>query len=123
MNRHHFTTKVLCYNFAYSHKKILWVIAAIATEKKPFGGMLFSSWLQTFLMFTGEYNFRDLREEDFELLGDNSKVSSHAKTQIVLAQIIFVAFVFLFAVVVMNLLNAFAIGDIQVKHNVKNKSQ
>ena len=71
-------------------------------------------------MFTGEYNFRDLREEDFELLGDNSKVSSHAKTQIVLAQIIFVAFVFLFAVVVMNLLNAFAIGDIQVKHNVRN---
>ena len=72
-------------------------------------------------MFTGEYNFRDLREEDFELLGDNSKVSSHAKTQIVLAQIIFVAFVFLFAVVVMNLLNAFAIGDIQVKHNVRNR--
>ena len=77
-------------------------------------------------MFTGEYNFGDrrfsntLNKTDVEVLG--SDVSYHTKTQIVLAQIIFVAFVFLFAVVVMNLLNAFAIGDIQVKHNVKNKS-
>ena len=75
-------------------------------------------------MFTGEYNFGDRRfsnalvdedkdTSDVEVLG--SDVSYHTKTQIVLAQIIFVAFVFLFAVVVMNLLNAFAIGDIQVK--------
>ena len=80
-------------------------------------------------MFTGEYNFGDRRfsntkldededTSDVEVLG--SDVSYHTKTQIVLAQIIFVAFVFLFAVVVMNLLNAFAIGDIQVKHNVRN---
>ena len=82
-------------------------------------------------MFTGEYNFGDrrfspktlntLNKTDVEVLGANSsEVSYHTKTQIVLAQIIFVAFVFLFAVVVMNLLNAFAIGDIQVKHNVRN---
>ena len=85
-------------------------------------------------MFTGEYNFGDRRfsnvkvdknstEDTSDVQVLSSDVSYHTKTQIVLAQIIFVAFVFLFAVVVMNLLNAFAIGDIQVKHNVKNKSQ
>ena len=76
-------------------------------------------------MFTGEYNFGDRRfsnvkvdknstEDTSDVKVLSSDVSYHTKTQIVLAQIIFVAFVFLFAVVVMNLLNAFAIGDIQV---------
>ena len=86
-------------------------------------------------MSTGEYNFGSLRfsntlisntnntykknyTSDAEVLG--ADVSHHKKTQIILAQIIFVAFVFIFAVVVMNLLNAFAIGDIKVKHNVRN---
>ena len=80
-------------------------------------------------MFTGEYNFGDRRfsnvkvdknstEDTSDVQVLSSDVSYHTKTQIVLAQIIFVAFVFLFAVVVMNLLNAFAIGDIQVKHIV-----
>ena len=50
---------------------------------------------------------------------DNStiyeKVTYNHKAEVILGQLIFAAFVFLFAVVVMNLLNAFAIGDIQVK--------
>ena len=81
-------------------------------------------------MSTGEYNFGDRRFSNTLVNGKNdtsdtevldADVSHHKKTQIILAQIIFAAFVFVFAVVVMNLLNAFAIGDIEVKHNVRNQ--
>ena len=74
-------------------------------------------------MFAGEYNFRVWygRDVDVKVLQKSMDESPyHAKAQIVLAQIMSVAFVFLFGVVVMNLLNAFAIGDIQVRHINKN---
>ena len=45
----------------------------------------------------------------------NEEVTYNHKAEVILGQLIFATFVFLFAVVVMNLLNAFAIGDIQVK--------
>ena len=109
--------------------KLILYITAIASDDEPFGGTIFSAGLQTFIMSTGEYNFGDRRfsntlvngkndTSDTEVLG--AHVSHHEKTQIILAQIIFAAFVFL-AVVLMNLLNAFAIGDIEVKHNVRNR--
>ena len=44
-----------------------------------------------------------------------AEVTYNHKAEVILGQLIFATFVFLFAVVVMNLLNAFAIGDIQVK--------
>ena len=52
---------------------------------------------------------------DVEVLAntDNTR-THHQKVEIMLGQLIFVAFIFLFPIVVMNLLNAFAIGDIQV---------
>ena len=109
----------------------MWVITAIASDDKPVAGTIFSAGLQTFIMSTGEYDFGDRRfsntlvngkndTSDTEVLG--AHVSHHKKTQIILAQIIFAAFVFVFAVVIMNLLNAFAIGDIQVKLFWYNKS-
>ena len=52
---------------------------------------------------------------DVETLADTDHTrTSHQIAEIMLGQLIFVAFVFLFPIVVMNLLNAFAIGDIQV---------
>ena len=101
----------------------------------PFGGNLLGSVFKAFVMFTGEYDFGSMRFtslsnttkggkcgdgewdypiRDFEVLYSND-ATYHQKAEILLGQLIFVAFVFLFAVVVMNLLNAFAIGDIQVK--------
>ena len=101
----------------------------------PFGGNLLGSVFKAFVMFTGEYDFGSMRftssnntskggkcgdgewdrlEKDFEVLYSHN-ATYHQKAEILLGQLIFVAFVFLFAVVVMNLLNAFAIGDIQVK--------
>ena len=100
----------------------------------PFGGNSLGSVFKAFIMFTGEYDFGSIRftssnnttkggrcgqEEwdrlmtDIEVLYNNDS-TYHQKAEILLGQLIFVAFVFLFSVVVMNLLNAFAIGDIQV---------
>ena len=93
------------------------------------------SAFKTFVMFAGEYDFGEMRfssskkttEEgtwnrsitDVETLNDRANATSNLtynhKAEVMLGQLIFVAFVFMFAVVVMNLLNAFAIGDIQVK--------
>ena len=105
----------------------------------PFGGNLLGSFVKAFVMLTGEYDFGTMRftssksktqggnwngtkdwgkwdrlATDNEVLHDNDS-TYYQKAEILLGQLIFVAFVFLFAVVVMNLLNAFAIGDIQVR--------
>ena len=111
------------------------IFAAIADKNMPFGGNLLGSVFKAFIMFTGEYDFGSMRftssdgttkggkcgqEEwnrpatDIEVLY-KSDSTYHQKAEILLGQLMFVAFVFLFSVVVMNLLNAFAIGDIQVK--------
>ena len=54
-------------------------------------------------------------ESDVEVDWDN--VPDSVKVQIVLGQLVFIAFVFLFVIVILNLLNAVAIGDIQVTNN------
>ena len=112
----------------------------------PFGGNLLGSFVKAFVMLTGEYDFGTMRftssksktdggkfgnetdwgkwdrlATDNEVLHDNDSTYNQ-EAEILLGQLIFVAFVFLFAVVVMNLLNAFAIGDIQVKLFWYNKS-
>ena len=99
------------------------------------------SAIKTFVMFAGEYDFGTQRFSssnkttsdylstgsyerlitDVETLNTPTNSTTYAevtynhKAEVILGQLIFAAFVFLFAVVVMNLLNAFAIGDIQVK--------
>ena len=63
-------------------------------------------------MFVGEMEFADLAwnkkddESGFALRG--------LKSHVVFSNLVFILFVFFFVVVVMNLLNAVAIGDIQV---------
>ena len=44
----------------------------------------------------------------------DEKISTSLKTEDVLAKFIVLVFIFLFVIVLMNLLNAIAIGDIQV---------
>ena len=76
-------------------------------------------------MFAGEYDFSNMRfssspsgETDVETLNNRANppdLTFNHKAEVILGQLIFAAFVFMFPVVVMNLLNAFAIGDIQVK--------
>ena len=121
--------------------------SGIADENQPYGGSVAGSVFKAFAMFSGEYDFDNLRftssnetitdgssiinvtsfngkfmngtgrrlKTDVETLADTDHTrTSHQIAEIMLGQLIFVAFVFLFPIVVMNLLNAFAIGDIQV---------
>ena len=107
-------------------------LSGIADESKPFGGILLGSAIKTFVMFAGEYDFSNMRFSsskvktndgtgsitDVETLNYRAnppKLTFNHKAEVILGQLIFAAFVFMFPVVVMNLLNAFAIGDIQVK--------
>ena len=98
--------------------------SAIADESQPFGGNLLGSAFKTFVMFAGEYDFSNMRFSSSPNLTDVKTLNNRAdppnltfnhKAEVILGQLIFAAFVFMFPVVVMNLLNAFAIGDIQVK--------
>ena len=73
--------------------------------KSDFAPTLFEGIVKTFIMFVGEMEKQDLKWQSDE---NNSEIG------VALANIIFVLFVFFFVVVVMNLLNAVAIGDIQV---------
>ena len=95
---------------------------------------MLGSALKTFVMFAGEYDFGEMRFSssnkttkegtwnrsitDVETLNGRANppnLTYNHKAEVILGSLIFAAFVFLFAVVVMNLLNAFAIGDNQVK--------
>ena len=103
---------------------------------------MLGSALKTFVMFTGEYDFGAMRFSsspkmtkegswdrpisDVETLNNRANppnLTYNHKAEVILGSLIFAAFVFLFAVVVMNLLNAFAIGDIQVKTLAKESSK
>ena len=93
--------------------------------EEPFAEVLVGALLKTFSIFIGEVNYDDfVKTMDVNLTTAAKNVSWNAinsreslKTKLALGQLILTAFVFLFAVVLMNLLNAIAIGDIQV--NVK----
>ena len=94
-----------------------------------FGAMRFTSSNKTTIDFTSATSSMEFTSSngtimngkgrrlttDVETLADiDHTITSHQKAEIMLGQLVFVAFVFLFPIVVMNLLNAFAIGDIQV---------
>ena len=69
-------------------------------------------------MSIGEMEYTDLRYAEgnktinFKLDGKGEPIKS-LEWEVYLGRLIFLAFAFLFVVVVMNLLNAIAIGDIQ----------
>ena len=82
------------------------------TEDEPqqFAKNLISAFVKTVIMGVGEIN-ADLDFTDKDEYESNFNV----KFEQFLGKIILLAFVFLFAIVLTNLLNAVAIGDIQVK--------
>ena len=79
-------------------------------EPQKFAKNLISAFVKTVIMGVGEIN-ADLDFTDKDEYESNFNV----KFEQFLGKIILLAFVFLFAIVLMNLLNAVAIGDIQVK--------
>ena len=90
--------------------------------EEPFAEVLVGALLKTFSIFIGEVNYDDfVKTMGINLTTAAKNVSWNAidsreslKAKLALGQLILTAFVFLFAVVLMNLLNAIAIGDIQV---------
>ena len=75
---------------------------------EPFAKHFFGSIIKTFVMFVGEMEYGDIHFSSPEL------ETFSAKLELALGQSVFLIFVFMFVVVFMNLLNAIAIGDIQV---------
>lgn len=87
----------------------------------PFAETFLDGVFRTIVMSIGEIEFLDLRyanatkNQTFPIDSDGGKIKG-LELEIYLGRLILLAFVFLFVVVVMNLLNAIAIGDIQVKN-------
>ena len=92
----------------------------------PFAKYFFGTIMKTFTLFIGELNYDDV-VHTFGVDLDNAKNETGSfwskdssrlalKTQLALGQLIFIVFVFLFVIVVLNLLNGIAISDIQVTY-------
>ena len=116
---------------------------AMSSKDGPYARNLIDALVKTFVMFIGEIDelsFADLSnytirnpKQNIVYLNDTNVtynvafgsdvevdwdiVPDSIKVQIVLGQLVFIAFVFLFVIVILNLLNAVAIGDIQVTNN------
>ena len=79
-------------------------------EPQQFAMNLISAFVKTVIMGVGEI------DADLDLTDkDEYEGNFNVKFEQFLGKIILLAFVFLFAIVLTNLLNAVAIGDIQVK--------
>ena len=90
-------------------------LAILSTKDGPktFAKNFFGAWLRTMTMVLGEFQYINLRYGNME--GEDRETETpEQKWQIHLARLIFMGFVFVFPLVVINLLNAVAIGDVQV---------
>ena len=93
-------------------------------KKGPFAEYLFGAIMKTFTLFIGELNYDDVVKTFGVDLDNGTETGSFwskdqstreaLKMQLALGQLIFIVFVFLFVIVVLNLLNGIAISDIQV---------
>ena len=108
---------------------LIFLFAVMAIKESPFAEYLFGAIMKTFTLFIGELNYDDVVEKFgvnlTNVLEDdlnrsfwsNEKASREAlKMKLALGQLIFIVFVFLFVIVVLNLLNGIAISDIQVTY-------
>ena len=83
----------------------------ISRNDNPFARNLYGAFVKAIFWFIGEVE----NEEWISKKDDgDEKISTALKTEDVLAKFIVLVFIFLFVIVLMNLLNAIAIGDIQV---------
>ena len=86
---------------------------AMKGSKPPFEKNLISAFVRASLWSVGEIderNFSDLsrkEQQDDDL---------HQKFELILGKLIVLAFLFFFVIVLMNLFNAVALGDVQVIH-------
>ena len=102
---------------------------AVMATAEPFAEYLPGAMMKTFTLFIGELNYDDfvqtfgvnltnIREDDpnrsFWSNHDGKASREALKMKLALGQLIFIVFVFLFVIVVLNLLNGIAISDIQV---------
>ena len=81
-------------------------------KEGPFAKNLFGSFVRTFVWSVGEVENFDFAPEAQK--NDNMDITYHTKAEDGLSKFILLIFIFLFVIVMMNVLNAFAIGDIQV---------
>ena len=79
-----------------------------------FASNLFGAFLRTMVWFVGEVEDNDMWTSKRNTT-DNDMII-HIKTEDSMAKFILLVFIFLFVVVVMNLMNAVAIVDIQVSN-------
>ena len=88
-------------------------------EEGSYAKNLFGSFVRTFVWSVGEVENFDFAPET-KIKKDNLSsimdldITYHTKAEDGLSKIILLIFIFLFVIVMMNVLNAFAIGDIQV---------
>ena len=85
---------------------------AMYCSNTEFSENFFGALVRTFVMFTGELEYND--SFDWKEKTREEGGFKRLLTGIYFGKLIFFAFAFLFVVVVMNLLNAVAIGDIEV---------
>ena len=91
------------------------IFPAIASKKEPFAQNFLGAWIRTMTMALGEMAYIALRYGNMDQNSTYEELDLEEEWEIHLAHIIFMAFVFLFTLVVVNLLNAIAIGDVQVR--------
>ena len=86
-------------------------------ESDLFSQFFFETMTKTLVMFVGEMEFGNF---NFTVHGNTNNGDygknwdGASKAEVALGQVIFMLFVFLFVIVFMNILNAIAIGDIEV---------
>ena len=86
---------------------------AMKGSKPPFEKNLISAFVRTSLWSVGEIDERNFRDLSRKELHDDDL---HEKFELILGKLIVLAFLFLFVIVLMNLFNAVALGDVQVIH-------
>ena len=95
----------------------------IASEHEKFSKTYLDGIFRTIVMSFGEMEFLELfyanqtKNDNYFPRDKNENNILGLEVEIYLARLIFIVFAFLFVIVVMNLLNAIAIGDIQVLHH------
>ena len=95
-------------------------------KEGPFAKYLFGTIMKTFTLFIGELNYDDVvktfgvdlnkANETGSFWSKDQSTREALKMELALGQLIFIVFVFLFVIVVLNLLNGIAISDIQVTY-------
>ena len=94
----------------------------IASKNEKFSKTYLDGIFRTIVMSFGEMEFLDqyyanqTKNDSGFPTGPDGRQIIGLEVEIYLARLIFMVFAFLFPIVVMNLLNAIAIGDIQVKY-------